>query len=308
MRTIRGLESYPSEPRAAVVALGVFDGVHLAHRAILGAAVEHARDSGLAAVACTFDPHPMDVLQPGRAPAALGSLDERLDLIAATGVQATLVLEFTPELAAMEPEAFVKDVLVERLRAREVVVGFNHTFGQGARGDAGLLRALGERLGFRVQVVEQLLVDGVPVSSTEIRAALKSGQVERAARYLGRPYTVVGDVVEGARRGRTLGFPTANLRPDLPLLLPPGVYACLARVGGDPNPAVVNVGVRPTFGERALVVEAHLLDFTGSLYGRRMALAFVGRLREERQFAGVEALREQIARDVEAARGVFASR
>lgn len=308
MRTIRGLESYPSEPRAAVVALGVFDGVHLAHRAILGAAVEHARDSGLVAVACTFDPHPMDVLQPGRAPAALGSLDERLDLIAATGVQATLVLEFTPELAAMEPEAFVKDVLLERLRAREVVVGFNHTFGRGARGDARLLQALGERLGFRVQVVEPLVVDGVPVSSTEIRAALKSGEVERAARYLGRPYTVVGDVVEGARRGRTLGFPTANLRPDLPLLLPPGVYACFAQAGGQPNPAVVNVGVRPTFGERVLVVEAHLLDFTGSLYGRRMALAFVGRLREERQFAGVEALREQIARDVEAARGVFAAR
>lgn len=308
MRTIRGLESYPPEPRAAVVALGVFDGVHLGHRSILGVAVEHAHDSGLAAVACTFEPHPADVLQPGRAPAPLGSLGERLDLIADTGVQATLVLEFTPQLAAMEPEAFVTDVLLDRLRAREVVVGFNHTFGRGARGNTGMLRALGEQLGFSVEVVDPFVVDGVPVSSTEIRAALRTGEVERAARYLGRPYTAAGHVVEGAQRGRTLGFPTANLRPDLPLLVPSGVYACLARVGSDSRPAVVNIGVRPTFGERVVVVEAHLLDFTGSLYGRRMTLAFVGHLREERQFSGVEALREQIGRDVWAAREVFSAR
>ncbi len=308
MRTIRGLASYPSEARAAVVALGVFDGVHLGHRAILGRAVEHARDSGLAAIACTFDPHPADVLQPGRAPTALGALDERLDLIAAAGVQGTLVLEFTPALAAIEPEAFVTDVLLGRLRAREVVVGFNHRFGRGARGDAVLLRNLGERLGFEVEVVEPLVVDGVPVSSTEIRTALRTGEVERAARYLGRPYVIAGEVVEGSRRGRTLGFPTANLKPNLPLLIPPGVYACLALVGRQPHPSVVNVGVRPTFGERTVLIEAHLLDFSGSLYGQRMSLTFIGRLRDEQPFSGIEALKEQIARDVEAARGVLAAR
>ncbi|HSE91680.1 MAG TPA: hypothetical protein VLF19_00110, partial [Methylomirabilota bacterium] len=194
MRTIRGLESYPSEARPAVVALGVFDGVHLAHRAILAKAVGSALDAGLAPVVCTFDPHPMEVLQPARAPTPLSSLDERLDLIAATGVQATLVLTFTPELAAMEPEPFVTDVLIERLRAREVVVGFNHTFGRGARGDARLLRALGDRQGFATHVVEPLVVDGVPVSSSEIRGALRGGAVERAARYLGRPYAVAGEV------------------------------------------------------------------------------------------------------------------
>ncbi len=305
MRTIQGLESYPSEARAAVVALGVFDGVHLAHRAILSAAAGHALDAGLAAVACTFDPHPMEVLQPGRAQALLSSLDERLDLIAATGVQATVVLRFTPELAAMEPDAFVRDVLVERLRACQVVVGFNHTFGRGARGDARLLGALGERLGFTTHVVEPLVVDGVPVSSSAIRGALKTGSVERAARYLGRPYSVVGQVVEGAGRGRTLGFPTANVRPERPVLVPPGVYACHASDGSEAYPAVVNIGVRPTFDEHELVIEAYLLDFAGSLYGRRLRLGFVAHIREERKFPGVEALREQIARDVADARGLL---
>ncbi|MGH7393859.1 MAG: bifunctional riboflavin kinase/FAD synthetase [Candidatus Rokuibacteriota bacterium] len=308
MRTIRGLESYPSEARAAVVALGVFDGVHLAHRAILAAAVGHALAAALAPVVCTFDPHPMEVLQPGRAPAPLSSLDERLDLIAATGVQATLVLKFTPELAAMEPEAFVTGVLLGRLRACEVVVGFNHTFGRGARGDARLLRELGERLGFATHVVEPLVVDGVPVSSSEIRGALGRGEVERAARYLGRPYSVAGEVVEGAGRGRTLGFPTANVRPERPVLVPPGVYACHAQGDDDAHSAVVNIGVRPTFGEHELVIEAHLLDFTGSLYGRRVRLEFVARLREEQKFQGAEALREQIVRDIAAARGLLVAR
>jgi len=308
MRTIRGLESYPPEARPAAVALGVFDGVHLAHRAILGAAVEHALDGGLASVVCTFDVHPLEVLQPGRAPAPLSTLGERLDLIAATGIQATVVVAFTPELASMEAEAFVKDVLLERLRARQVVVGFNHTFGRGARGDARLLRALGERLGFSAHVVEPLVVDGVPVSSTGIRAALRTGEVDRAARYLGRPYDVAGEVVAGAGRGRTLGFPTANLRPDRPVLLPPGVYACRATVDGEQRAAVVNIGVRPTFGEHEVLIEAHLLDFTGGLYGRRLTLAFAGRLREERKFPGIEALRAQIAQDVATARGLLAAR
>lgn len=305
MRIVQGLESYPSEGPATAVALGVFDGIHLGHRAILETAVAEARRASLTAVACTFDPHPMEVLQPGRAQALLSSLDERLDLIAATGVQATVVLRFTPELAAMEPDAFVRDVLVERLRARQVVVGFNHTFGRGARGDARLLGALGERLGFTTHMVEPLVVDGVPVSSSAIREALKTGSVERASRYLGRPYSVVGPVVEGAGRGRTLGFPTANVRPERQVLVPPGVYACQASDGSEAYPAVVNIGVRPTFDEHELVIEAYLLDFAGSLYGRRLRLGFVAHIREERKFPGVEALREQIARDVADARGLL---
>src|SRR5262250_734273 len=214
MQIVRGLPSVPPERRPSAVALGVFDGVHLGHRAILGAAVAHARATGAPALACTFDPNPLEVLQPDRAPLPITTLDERLELIAGCGVDGTIVLTFTRELAAVEPEAFVKDVLVERLAARHVVVGFNHRFGRGARGDAALLRELGARMGFAVDVIAPLAVDGVPVSSTSIRAALGRGDVEAATRMLGRSYTLPGTVVAGAGRGRTLGFPTQTSPPS----------------------------------------------------------------------------------------------
>jgi len=302
MRIVRGLPPVPPEAPPAAVALGVFDGVHLGHRAILGLAVSHARAAGMQSIACTFDPHPMEVLQPGRAPLPITTLDERLVLIEGCGLDLAVVLPFTRELASIEPEAFVKDVLVTRLGARDVVVGFNHRFGRGARGDAAMLRSLGERLGFRTHVVEPLVVDGVAVSSTEIRAALQRGDLAMAGRLLGRAYTLSGSIAHGAGRGRTLGFPTANLLPSRPVLVAPGVYACTAEVAGRKERAVVNVGVRPTFGETALAVEAYLLDFAGDLYGQTMTLTFVSRIREERRFPSVEALTSQIESDAEEAR------
>lgn len=302
MRIVRGHASYPPDARGAAVALGVFDGIHLGHRVLLATAVARARTAGLDGVACTFDRHPLETLTPGRAPLPIATLDERLALIAATGIDTTVVLQFDRALASMEPEAFVKDVLVERLRAREIVVGFNHRFGRGARGDAALLADLAHPLGFLPHVVPPLAIDGVTVSSSEVRAALGRGDVERAARFLGRPYDLPGTVVRGAERGRTLGFPTANLAPDRPVLVPPGVYACRLDAGEGERGAVTNVGVRPTFGESAIAVEAHVLDFAGDLYGRHVRLLFVARIRDERRFPSVDALREQIARDVEAAR------
>ena len=302
MRIVRGFPPIPPEPRPSAVALGVFDGVHLGHRAILGLAVARARDAGLTAVACTFDPHPMEVLQPDRAPLAITTLEERLGLIEGCGVDETVVLLFTPGFAAMEPEAFVQDVLLARFGAREVVVGFNHRFGRGARGDVALLRTLGTRLGFRTHVAEPLVVAGVTVSSTEIRAALQRGDLDAAGRLLGRPYTLIGAVGRGAGRGRTLGFPTANLIPARPVLVAPGVYACMAEVAGQKERAVVNVGIRPTFGETTLAVEAYLLDFAGDLYGQTMTLTFVSRIREERRFPSIQALTEQIQADAEEAR------
>jgi riboflavin kinase/FMN adenylyltransferase len=302
MRIVRGLESFRSDARPSAVALGVFDGVHLAHRAILGTAVTRARAEGLSALACTFDRHPAEILQPDRAPVPITTLDERLGLIAETGVDATVVLSFTRELAAVEPEAFVKDMLLARLHAREIVVGFNHRFGRGARGDAQMLQSLAERLGFQAHVVPPMEVDGVPVSSTEIRAALQRGDVRSAARFLGRPYAIAGTVTAGAGRGRTLGFPTANVDPDRPLLLPRGVYLGRVTVDGRPRPAVVNIGVRPTFGETSLAIEAHLLDFTGDLYGRPVRLDVVDRLRDEMRFGSVDELKAQIGRDIVAAR------
>jgi riboflavin kinase / FMN adenylyltransferase len=304
MRIVRTLESFPPDARPSVVALGLFDGVHLGHRVILETAVARAKtgDGAGTAVACTFDPHPAEVLQPGRAPLPITTLDERLDLIAAIGVQATVVVPFTPQLAAMEPETFVTDILVERLGAREIVVGFNHRFGRGARGDTALLRALGGRLGFHTEVVPPMDIDGTPVSSSAIRAALQRADLEEATRLLGRPYFVSGQVVAGAGRGRTLGFPTANIAAERPLLVPAGVYACRLLVGDAVHGAVLNAGVRPTFGEDVFTLEAHVLDFSGDLYNRRVRLDFVRRLREERKFAGIDALKAQIVADVTAGR------
>ena len=308
MQIVRGLESFPPDARPSVVALGTFDGVHLGHRAILGTAVTHAREAGLQALACTFEQHPIEILQPTRAPRSITTVEERLALIAETGVDGVVVLTFTPELAAVEPEAFVKEVLLGRLRAQQVVVGFNHRFGRGARGDARLLQELASRLGFQAHVVPPLTVEGVPVSSSEVRTALQRGDVAEAARFLGRPYAIEGTVTSGAGRGRTLGFPTANIAPDGDLLIPRGVYGCLAHVEGFLHPSVVNIGVRPTFAETTLAIEAYLLDFTGDLYGRRMRLDFVLRLREEMRFPSVEDLKAQIARDVAAAREGLAGR
>ena len=302
MRIVRGLESYPPEADPSVVVLGAFDGIHLGHRAILGTAVAQARLYGLQALACTFDPHPLEVLQPERSPVPITTLEERLELIAETGIDTTVVVPFTRAVAVVEPEDFVRRVVVGTLKAQDIVVGFNHRFGRGARGDAALLERLAGELGFRAHVVPPMTVDGVPVSSSEIRSALQRGDLPRAARLLGRAYSIQGEVVRGAGRGRTLGFPTANVRTARPLLLPAGVYACQADVEGAHYQAVINVGVRPTFGETELAVEAHLLDFTGDLYGRRVRLTFLRRLRDERKFSSVEALRSQIALDVLAAR------
>jgi len=305
MRIVRTVESFPPDARPSVVALGVFDGVHLAHRAILDAAV--ARVGGATAVACTFDPHPADVLQPDRAPLPITTLDERLALIAASGIAVTLVLSFTPALAAMEPEAFVTDILAGGLGAREVIVGFNHRFGRGARGDARLLREIGARVGVHAEIVPPLDVDGVPVSSSAIRTALQRGDVVSAARMLGRPYFVSGAIVEGAGRGRSLGFATANVAAERPVLIPPGVYACRFTTGAAVHGAVLNAGVRPTFGEKVFTLEAHVLDFEGNLYGQRIRLDFVAHLRDERKFQHVDALKAQVSEDIAAARRVLSA-
>jgi riboflavin kinase/FMN adenylyltransferase len=307
MRIVRTLESFPPDARPSVVALGLFDGVHLAHRAILDIAVARAGREGGTPVACTFDPHPAEVLQPDRAPVPITTLEERLELIAMSGVALGVVAPFTPALAGMEPETFVTEILARRLGAREVVVGFNHRFGRGARGDALLLREVGARVGVHAEIVPPMDIDGTPVSSSAIRAALQRADVAGAARMLGRPYFVIGEIVAGAGRGRSLGFATANVAAARPLLTPPGVYACRFSVGDAIHGAVVNAGVRPTFGEKVFTIEAHVLDFSGDLYGRRARLDFIARLREERTFSGIDALKAQIAADVAAARDALSA-
>jgi riboflavin kinase/FMN adenylyltransferase len=206
----------------------------------------------------------------------------------------------------MEAEAFVEDVLRRALGAQEVVVGFNHTFGRGARGTAMLLKEMGDRQGFTVHVLPPLEVSGQIVSSSAIREALRDGDVEMTRALLGRPYMVRGQVLRGAGRGRTLGFPTANLRPARPLILAPGVYAARAAWGDARHDAVVNVGYRPTFGEEQYWIEVYVFDFAGDLYDRELSVEFLRRIRAEMKFAGVEALKRQVALDMETARRLLA--
>src|SRR6185436_12686840 len=299
MRILRGLPSFPAELAPSVTALGAFDGIHLAHAKILQTTVARARALGVAAMACTYEPHPAAVLHPERAPVPIATPEENLARMARAGLDATLVIPFTLEFSRIEAEAFVTEVLVNTVRAREVVVGYNHTFGRDARGTAALLQSLGARHGFVAHVLPPLQVDGQTVSSSTIREALRDGDPARARLFLGHPYSVSGPVLRGAGRGRTLGFPTANLRPDRPLILSPGVYVARARWtgkgegGGGTAGAVVNIGYRPTFAEHQYWVEAFLLDFSGDLYDRALTLQFYDRVRGEQKFADVEALKRQ---------------
>ena len=298
------LEFLASQSRlpATVVGIGVFDGVHLAHQRLIGHVVTLARELGLPSCVLTFEPHPQEVLT-GRLLPRLASLDERLERIGALGVDHVKVVRFSRPFSQLSPEAFVHDVLVGRLGARGVVVGFNFTFGRGGLGTARTLTELGARSGFTAHTVDSVAVGGTTVSSSAIRQALDSGQVEEAARLLGRPYAVAGVVTTGAGRGRTIGFPTANLAPEPASLKMPsnGVYAAEATpAGAGAFPALINIGTRPTFdGEsRTVVPEIYLHGFSGDLVGRGLSVTFLERLRDEKKFSSVESLVAQIRADL----------
>jgi riboflavin kinase/FMN adenylyltransferase len=280
-------EAEPTRKRK--VAIGTFDGVHLGHRAVIEGA-----DTVL-----TFDPHPLSVIRPDALPKLITSFNVRRDLIAGLGVEELVVIPFDREFASKSAEEFVQEVLIGRLQAEEVSIGENFRFGQRAKGDADLLRSHSE---FETRVVPLVEVDGETVSSTQIRALVAAGEVDKAMRFLGGPFLFEGEVVEGDRRGRELGMPTANIVPDDALAHPGhGVYAAWAHG----HPAAVNVGVRPTFETgRGLLVEAYLLDFDGDLYGQTLRIAFLERLRGEKRFESVDDLVAQMHRDVEQARQI----
>ncbi len=278
-----------ARPRPRRVAVGVFDGVHVGHRAVIAGA-----DTVL-----TFEPHPLAVIAPEAAPKPLTRLDVKADLVAELGVEEMVVIGFDAQFARLEAPEFVDRVLVERLGATHVSVGRNFRFGHKAAGDTALLEADAR---FEARVVELVEVEGETVSSSHIRGLVAAGEVEHAEAFLGRPFQVRGEVVRGDGRGRELGWPTANLVPDERLVRPDqGVYAARA----DGRPAAVNIGVRPQFETgRGVLIEAHVIDFEGDLYGHELRLDFLKRLRGERLFSSVDALVEQIARDVEEARAV----
>lgn len=289
-----------------VVALGTFDGVHLGHQAVLRRAVEEGGSLGRMVVAATFEPHPRAVLNPDAAPELLTTLELRREALKTYGADEVRVIRFDSSLSRKSPAEFVRDVLVEDLSAETVVVGENFRFGYRAAGDIGeldrLMRACG---GAAISVPIKGANGGVEVNSTRIRGLVSRGEVAPAARLLGRPYVVRGEVIVGEKRGRTIGFPTANVVSEPSQLIPGrGVYAGFARLGQEKYAACTNVGVAPTFQRGENKVEAYLLDFEGDLYGKTIDLSFVERIRDERRFSGIEELKAQIVRDVEDARSI----
>lgn len=300
MRLIDGLEALERPLARSVVAIGKFDGVHRGHQALIAAAVARGRGEGAESIVVTFDRHPVELLRPGTRARYLTPIDEKLRLIAAQGVDATLVIHLSDEFLRQTPEEFVRRVLVERLGMLAVVASESFRFGRDATGTVQTLRELGDIYGYRFQEISPLIVDGRRVSSSRIVESIVSGRVEEAAALLGRPYTLFGRVVHGDQIGRQLGFPTANLEPDARQHEPAdGVYAgLLAWEDSEPRPAACNLGTRPTVGGTKHVVEAHVLDFDGDLYDRLTRLLFIQRLRDELRFSSLEALRAQIAADV----------
>tara|TARA_Y100000768_G_scaffold59813_1_gene40430 strand:- start:3223 stop:4167 length:945 start_codon:yes stop_codon:yes gene_type:complete len=302
---IRDLAWSPTLEQGSVVTVGEYDGVHRGHRTIVSEMHRLAAERGCATAVVTFDRHPATIVRPESAPLLLCDLDHKLELLAETGVDYTLVVEFTPEQAEVPAEVFARQVLVDCLQARAVVVGADFHFGKGRRGNVETLGVVGEEFGYEViglPLVKHLTGEGEVISSTSIRAALSDGDVEKAHRLLGRPFEVRGVVTPGDRRGRTIGFPTANIPTTTDLQVPAdGVYAAwYIREDGKQYPAAVNIGKRPTFYDDAdrSLIEAHLIGFRGDLYGESAKVRFVRRLRGERKFEGIEALKEQLVKDV----------
>ena len=302
---------FPDDARPArwtnpVLALGNFDGLHRGHVKILERVKRRAAERTATSVVMTFDPHPPRVVRPDKAPPLLMTKAQRLEALEHAGVQGAAVVRFTPELSRWDPETFVRRVLVDWLRVAEVWVGANFLFGRERMGTFTMLRSLGARYGFRAEKIDPVRYKEFVVSSTRIRRLVSEGRVDEAGALLGRQYSIDGVVVEGAHRGSALGFPTANLQTDNELIPPNGVYATTATLDGVIHRSVTNVGLRPTFQDVAApVVETHLLAFNRPLYGERLRLGFVQRIRDERAFDGPEALRAQIHADVERARALF---
>ena len=302
---------FPEDPRPSrwvhpVLALGNFDGLHRGHRKILDRMRRVAEERGATSVIMTFDPHPPRVVRPDKAPPLLMTKAQRLEAIADAGVQGAAIVRFTPELSNWDPETFVRTVLVDWLRVAEVWVGANFLFGHERSGNFSLLRVLGARYGFKAEKIDPVRYKDFVVSSTRIRRLVSEGRVDEASALLGHQYFLDGTVVRGDERGRTIGFPTANLCTENELLPPHGVYATTARIAGIVHASVTNIGTRPTVDASGrTVVETHIFDLDRDLYGQSIRIGFVQRLRDERRFESLDLLREQIEADCQRARVLF---
>lgn len=287
--------------------IGNFDGVHMGHAKLLQRVRDRATAASLVSAALTFDPHPRRVLLGSAAPPAITMLEQKLECIEASGIQVAVVLPFTRELAGREPEDFVREILVEGLCLRHLVIGYDYAFGKGRKGNFELLSALGQKYGFGVERLDPVIINGAVVSSTRIRDMVQAGKVWDVRPLLGRFHQVRGIVAHGQKRGRKLGFPTANVALRDELVPLPGVYAVWVEVEGAIRPGVANIGKNPTFGEFEMAVEAHILDYKGKIYGQSIRVHFVQRIRSEKKFSGPEELIVRIREDIGLARMILAA-
>jgi riboflavin kinase/FMN adenylyltransferase len=291
--------------KTPAVALGNFDGVHRGHRKILSELVRTARNSDSDAIVYTFDPHPRVVLNKAAEIPRITTFSERVEILEHLGVNVLILAQFTKEFAEQTPEEFAEHLLKEELGASAVFVGSNFRFGKGRSGDAKSLKEMGPELGFKTHVIPPVLVDGERVSSSRIRDSITKGDIRGANRLLGREFTIEGKVIHGHHRGKGLGFPTANIKPDPKIHPPSGVYAVYCRTWDGTYPGVMNIGLNPTFQDRKVSYETHILDYEMDLYGQKVKVYFVERLRSEKFFEGPTELKEQIAKDVSRARGIL---
>jgi len=298
------LDRIPPKYACSVVTIGNFDGIHLAHKDLLGKVVEEARKRQCSGVVLTFEPHPQKVLQPDRKPFyLLTTLQEKLKLIEALGIDAVVLIEFTPDFAKTTAEAFVQGILWDKLHLEKLIIGHDTAFGNRKSGNEDFLRGMGQALGFDVEAIDAVQVDGIVVSSTSVRHTLLEGDVRRTMKLLGRPYSLSGTVVKGYRRGSEIGIPTANIESQKELVPALGVYAVIAQLDGGSHPGVLNIGYSPTFGDNRLTMEVHLLDFPREeLYGKAIDVLFIDRIRDEMKFESPKELVKQIERDIERAR------
>ncbi|HEX8396330.1 MAG TPA: bifunctional riboflavin kinase/FAD synthetase [Pyrinomonadaceae bacterium] len=292
--------------RPTILTLGVFDGLHLGHQRIMATVVNRAKTINAVPTAITFDPHPRAVLQPENAPPLLQTLDQRLGALEVLGIKQTIIVRFSREFAATNAEDFLRDIIRERLQAKEVYLGKGFAFGKGRAGNIGLLREKSKELGFFADEVEEVQLRGQRISSSQIRQLLTEGKVNLARRMLGRPYGVEGRVVHGQQRGRTIGFPTANLMTNNRVIPRAGVYVTATLIEGAWRRSITNIGVRPTFEKEGQpTIETFVLDWDGDLYGDVIRVRFLHRVRDERKFGGIEELKTQIARDLRRAERYF---
>jgi riboflavin kinase/FMN adenylyltransferase len=308
MNIIIGIENIDRKFRNPVLTLGNFDGVHLGHQKIFKSVKEEAQKIDGEAIVFTFDPHPLQVLAPQRCPPPLTPFKKKLMLMEMVGIDVIIVATFDFDLANITPETFVEQILVDKIGAKKILVGYNYYFGKDRKGNVEMLIRLGRQFGFEVKVIEAVKVNDTPVSSSKIRELIQCGEMRQAAQLLGRNYRLIGKVIWGTGRGKKLGCPTANLEIPNGLYPKTGVYAVEAILGKKTYPGVANVGYDPTFGENPLSVEVHILDFTRDIYGEEIQLIFLERIRDEETFEDPDSLVRQMRKDIDVARKILLCR